>query len=395
MAESLMPRKIAPMLAKPGSMPANDSDYGFEMKWDGIRAILYIDHGRAYLSSRNLLDITRQYPEVLSLAEEPGSSQLILDGEIVALGEDGRPSFASLQSRMGVASDRAVRQLMATTPVTYIIFDLLYRNGISMISQPYTRRRDLLRDLGLAGRAWQTPGYTAGNGPAVQGISRRLGMEGVVAKLLDGPYQPGKRTGLWLKIKNQMRQELVVGGWLQGRGVRSGRIGALMVGYYDLASDQAAARGLEQQLIFAGKVGTGFSDLTLDRLEEALRPICRITSPFQQDPGARRSELVPHHACKQACGAAAPVTRAPGGPWAEAVFVEPLLVCEVEFTEWTPNNTLRHPSYKGLRSDKIPGRFSGRHRSERLNQHAKTYLERYHQPGSGKRSSKAVQLREG
>ncbi len=354
MAESLMPRQIQPMLAKPGSMPVNDGDYGFEMKWDGIRAILYLDRGRACLSSRNLLDITRQYPEVLSLAEELGSCQLILDGEIVALGDNGRPSFASLQSRMGVASDRAVSQLMATTPVTYMIFDLLYRNGISMISQPYARRRHLLQDLGLAGRTWQTPGCTAGNGPAVQGISQQLGMEGVMAKLLDSPYQPGRRTGCWLKIKNQLRQELVIGGWLPGRGARSGRIGALMVGYYDLAPDQAAARGLEQQLIFAGKVGTGFSDLMLDKLQKALQPLCRVTSPFRQDSEAWIRSQAPHHADQRASGYSASVVRTSGGPRAGAVFVEPLLVCEVEFTEWTPNHTLRHPSFKGLRQDKSP-----------------------------------------
>ncbi len=222
-----------PMLARPGAMPENDGDYGFEMKWDGIRAILYIDHGRARLVSRNLNDITGQYPEVLPLAEAPGASQLVLDGEIVALGEDGRPSFGRLQNRMGVASDQAVRQLMATTPVTYMIFDVLYRDGVSLMDEPYTRRREALAGLQLSGKAWQTPDYAAGNGPAVQGISRRLGLEGVVAKRLDSHYQPGKRTGAWLKIKNQLRQELVIGGWVPGSGARSGRIGALLVGYYE------------------------------------------------------------------------------------------------------------------------------------------------------------------
>ena len=280
-------------------MPDNDGDYGFEMKWDGIRAILYIDHGRARLVSRNLNDITGQYPEVLLLAESPGASQLVLDGEIVALGEDGRPSFGRLQNRMGVTSDQAVRQLMATTPVTYMIFDVLYRDGVSLMDEPYTRRREVLAGLRLSGKAWQTPDYAAGNGPAVQGISRRLGLEGVVAKRLDSPYQPGKRTGAWLKIKNQLRQELVIGGWVPGSGARSGRIGALLVGYYSTRSKVPGKHGLtlvrgcacipsgaEQQLVYAGKVGTGFTDQTLDRLAEALQPLRRATSPFYRRSGS-------------------------------------------------------------------------------------------------------------
>jgi bifunctional non-homologous end joining protein LigD len=313
-----------PMLAKPGQLPANDDDYGFEMKWDGIRAILYLDHGRTHLASRNLFDITGQYPELQALSELTGADQLILDGEIVTLGDDGAPSFGKLQSRMGVVSDQAVRQLMMTTPVTYMIFDVLYRDGESLMDETYTRRRAVLAGLGLSGKAWQTPNYVAGNGPAVQAISRQLGLEGVMAKRLDSSYQPGKRNGAWLKIKNQLRQELVIGGWLPGGGARSGRIGALLVGYYDTEQ-------VEQQLVYAGRVGTGFSDQTLDRLAGALQPLRRETSPFQDDSRER-----------------APV------PGARPVFVEPLLVCEVEFTQWTSHGTLRHPSFKGLRSDKNP-----------------------------------------
>jgi bifunctional non-homologous end joining protein LigD len=355
MVKEPMPQKIIPMLAKMGEMPANDGDYGFEMKWDGIRAILYIDHSRARLASRNLLDITGQYPEVLHLAESPGASQLILDGEIVALGDDARPSFGRLQNRMGVVSDESVRRLMVTIPVTYMIFDMLYRDGASLMSEPYIKRREVLSGLRLSGSAWQTPDYAAGNGPTVQGISRQLGLEGVVFKHLNSPYQPGRRSGAWLKLKNQLRQELVIGGWIPGSGTRSGMIGALLVGYYEAAKPSADTAPLyqglkpnvilnvssspvllsagsgtgqcdpEQQLVYAGKVGTGFTDLTLDRLAEALRPLRRATSPFYQCPGEKG-----------------------------AVFVEPLLVCEVEFTQWTTHNIMRHPSFKGLRTDKGP-----------------------------------------
>jgi bifunctional non-homologous end joining protein LigD len=340
------------MLARPGQMPANDGEYGFEMKWDGIRALLYIDGGRAFLSSRNLNDITGQYPEVLPLAEEPGAGRLVLDGEIVALGEDGRPSFARLQNRMGVVSEETVRQLMRTTPVTYMIFDLLYRDGVSLMDEPYARRREALAAMRLSGGAWQTPGYAAGNGPAVLAVSQSLGLEGVVAKRLDSPYQPGKRSGAWLKIKNQLRQEFVIGGWLPGSGARSGRVGAILVGYYDTANTRrrAGARersggGVERRLVYAGKVGTGFTDQMLDELAGLLQPLRRATSPFRAEPGSAPS--------------APDVRRVPRAPirWmgaAGAVFVEPLLVCEVEFTQWTPQGALRHPSFKGLRYDKDP-----------------------------------------
>ncbi|MGD0154278.1 MAG: non-homologous end-joining DNA ligase [Thermacetogeniaceae bacterium] len=346
MAKAPMPQKIVPMLAKPGRLPVNDGEYGFEMKWDGIRAILYLASGQARLLSRNLLDLTRQYPEVLPLPDTPGIGQLIVDGEIVALGEDGRPSFTRLQNRMGVVSDQKVRQLMGTIPVIYMVFDLLYLDGVNLMDQSYARRKDALKGLEIPGKAWQIPGYTPGNGPAVQAISRRLGLEGVVAKRLDSPYQPGKRTGAWLKIKNQLRQELVIGGWLPGgRPGKSGAlpkgIGALMVGYYKPAPEQALTGSQEQQLIYAGKVGTGFTDLALEQLERLLPPLRQATSPFQQAPA-----LHPNHPEDTWAG------RVPA--LAGAVFVEPRLVCEVEFTQWTPHGTLRHPSFKGLRSDKNP-----------------------------------------
>jgi bifunctional non-homologous end joining protein LigD len=145
-----------------------------------------------------------------------------------------------------------------------------------------------------------------------------------MAKRLDSPYQPGKRSGAWLKIKNQLRQELVIGGWLPGSGARYGMIGALLVGYYD-------PEQTERRLVYAGRVGTGFSGQTLGRLAEALQPLRRATSPFQSGPGGR-----------------APVLPGP------VVFVEPLLVCEVEFAQWTLHDTLRHPSFKGMRPDKNP-----------------------------------------
>lgn len=303
---------IPPMLAKPGKLPEEDDDYGFEIKWDGIRAILYISKGHVRILSRNLKDITKQYPELLALGTALPAEQAVLDGEIVAFTTDGRPSFSRLQGRMGLASSKSIALKMQEIPATYVIFDLLELNGISLLDKPYTERRKLLESLQLTGTNWQVPAYKQGKGLELLTASRTLDLEGIIAKRLDSPYQAGKRPGTWLKIKNQLRQELVIGGYVPGQGARLGYIGALLVGYYD-----------NNQLVYAGAVGTGFSKATLNKLEKLLAPLKQQKNPFDQVP-----------------------------PQREATFVRPQLVAEFEFTEWTPNNTLRHPSFKGLRDDK-------------------------------------------
>jgi bifunctional non-homologous end joining protein LigD len=194
---------------------------------------------------------------------------------------------------------------------------MLYLDGESLVRLPYTERRERLEQLDLNGRSWRTPTYHAGEGAALLDASAKQGLEGVMAKRLDSPYEPGRRPGTWLKVKNTRRQELVIGGWLPGEGRRLGRIGALLMGYYDHDPP-------EPELRFAGKVGTGFDAKELDRLEGLLAPLTRPTSPF----GGERQ------------------------PGKGAIFVEPELVAEVEFNEWTRQNMLRHPSYKGLREDK-------------------------------------------
>ncbi|HMM22995.1 MAG TPA: non-homologous end-joining DNA ligase [Selenomonadales bacterium] len=323
MAKQPMPEKLPPMLAKTGRMPADASAYGFEIKWDGIRAIACLDRGRFRLLSRNQKELASQYPELSALAEALPDRRIMVDGEIVTLGENGRPSFSRLQHRMGLRSPQTIARMTRQIPATYIIFDLLYLDDRLLIDLPYTERRRLLADLALSGPSWQTPVHQSGDGPALQRASRAIGLEGLVAKRLDSLYEPGKRTGAWLKIKNQRRQELVIAGWVPGRGNRSGTIGALLVGYYDLSPEEAAGAGGTQQLRYAGKVGTGFTRESLARLEQRLDPLVQAENPFSPDP------------------------RVPG-----ARFVRPELVGEFEFTEWTPNHTLRHPSFKGLRDDK-------------------------------------------
>lgn len=316
---------IKPMLATAAHLPEDDRQYGFEIKWDGLRAIVYICNHSVRVLSRNLLDITRQYPELQPLAHACQVHSAVLDGEIVAFAQNGKPSFECLQNRMGLVSGKIIKNRSLSIPVTYIIFDLLAIGDRILIDESYACRREILQKLNLQGPNWQTPPYTRGNGQALLAASRRLGLEGIIAKRLTSIYTPGKRTGDWLKIKNQLRQELVIGGWISGKGNRAGRIGALLVGVYDLSPEQAAACGRQQCLRYSGRVGTGFTFAMLNKLEEYLQELKFEENPFDSEIPVRD----PH-------------------------FVKPVLIGEFEFTGWTANNTLRHPSFKGLRVDKDP-----------------------------------------
>ncbi len=311
-----MPQRIVPMLARTGQLPAEDSGWGLEIKWDGVRAIAYSTPGELRLESRNLNEITDSYPELARLGRSLGSHQAVLDGEIVAFGGDGRPSFGALQQRMHVASRDVARRLAKDTPVTYMIFDLLWLDGHSLMGLPYTERRARLAELGLSGESWQTPEHVVGNGRALLRASVEQRLEGIVAKRLDSTYAPGRRPGSWIKIKTMGRQEFVIAGWLPGKGRRSETIGALLLGVHETGGG----------LRYVGRVGTGFSDRELARLEAALAPLRREDSPFTA--GER--------------------------PPRESRFAEPRLVAEVEFAEWTSAGNIRHPSYKGLREDKDP-----------------------------------------
>jgi bifunctional non-homologous end joining protein LigD len=314
-----MPEHIVPMLARLSTLPPDDEKWAYEIKWDGVRAVAYADgSGEARLESRNLNDVTGRYPEAAAIGSALGGRSAVLDGEVVAFDELGRPSFERLQGRMHLTGGAAIEARTRSTPIFYCVFDLLYLDGESLMRLPYTERRGRLEALELEGPGWRTPGYRAGDGAALLAASAEQGLEGIVAKRLDSPYEPGRRNGAWLKVKNTRRQELVIGGWLPGEGRRLGRIGALLVGYYDHS-------GAEPELRFAGKVGTGFDAAELERLERLLTPLRRDASPFS----GRQ-------------------------PQRGALYVEPELVAEVEFNEWTSQNMLRHPSYKGLREDKRP-----------------------------------------
>jgi bifunctional non-homologous end joining protein LigD len=310
-----MPDRIVPMMARLGPLPRDDDQWAFEIKWDGVRAICHSEPGRLRLHSRNLLDITPRYPELGRLNRALSHHRAVLDGEVVALDAEGRPSFGALQGRMHVTSESAVRRLARETPVTYVIFDLLWLDGHSLMDLSYAERRARLAELGVVdGERWRVPDYVAGHGAQLLQATAAQGLEGVVAKRLDSTYEPGRRSQSWIKIKNLNRQEVVIGGWVPGDGRRRDRIGALLVGVRE-----------GDELRHVGRVGTGFTEAELDRLRERLVPLERKDSPF-----------------------------APGGPKIPrgAVFAEPELVAEVEFREWTDGGQLRAPSYKGLRDDK-------------------------------------------
>lgn len=310
-----MPEHLVPMLAGSGELPVPEGGWAFEVKWDGVRAIAYCTPGRLRLESRNLNEVTDSYPELARGAWTLSSHSAVLDGEIVAFDEHGRPSFERLQQRMHVSSKAQARRLAAANPVTYMVFDLLWLDGHSLLGLTYAQRRELLEALGLSSHGWQTPEHVVEGGADLLTATSEQGLEGILAKRLDSTYRPGARSREWIKVKRVGRQEVVIGGWMAGKGKRSGTIGALLAGVYE-----------DGLLRYAGRVGSGFSDGELVRLEGLLGPLARKSSPFQA--GER--------------------------PPREAYFCEPRLVAEVEFAEWTATGSLRQPVYKGTREDKEP-----------------------------------------
>ena len=308
-----MPRLIEPMLASlRHEFPADEEDYGWELKWDGLRAVAYVSGGTVRLVSRNEKEMAGSYPELAALARCVGAP-VILDGEIVAV-HDERPDFGLLQSRMHVL--RPDDTLVADLPVHYYVFDVLYQGQDVLIGRPYTERRARLEDLGLDSGPFRTPPWHRGGGDKVLAESVAKGLEGVVGKPLGSVYHPGQRRD-WIKIKNVKQQEVIICGWAPGEGRRADLIGSLLLGVYD-----------GDRLRYVGHVGTGFTDAMLADLAEQLRPLRRETSPFG--------------------------TKIPKPAARDARWVEPSLVGEVAFAEWTADGILRQPSWRGLRIDKEP-----------------------------------------
>lgn len=293
--------------------PGEDQRWGYEFKWDGVRALGHVRAGGLTLVSRNDRDISPSYPELVGFGQAVDIDNTVLDGELVAFDAAGRPSFGSLQQRMHVTARTALTRLMEHVPVTYLLFDVLWLDGRSLLGEPYQARREALESLELRGLSWQTPPYFPGGGADVLAASVSNGLEGVLAKRLDSTYLPGQRSPYWLKVKNLRMQDVVVGGWKPGQGRRSGLPGSLLLGIPG-----------PDGLTYVGKVGTGFTDRNLADISKRLRELAQPRSPFVEVPR--------EHA-------------------RDAQWVRPDLVGEVEFGEWTSDARLRHPSWRGLRPD--------------------------------------------
>lgn len=312
-----LPKTLSPMLATRGSLPPPEEDdkWAYEFKWDGVRALARVDGGRLTLHSRRGDDITAAYPELQSLGEELAGRQLWLDGEVVTFA-DGKPNFAALQRRIHAGESHA-RRMSRHEPVTYLIFDLLHLDGKAYLDLPYSERRKRLAKLKLKDDRWLVSPSYPGEGPAVVQAARAQELEGAVAKRIDSPYRPGKRSGDWIKLTDVRALEVVIGGWRPGTGQRAKTFGSLMLGVPENGG-----------LRYVGQVGTGFSDEKLEFLRRKLDRLARKTSPF--------TTPIPRDRAK------------------DAEWVSPKLVGEVVFREWTADGKMRAPTWRGLRSDKAP-----------------------------------------
>jgi bifunctional non-homologous end joining protein LigD len=303
---------ISPMLATAGAAPSGDG-WAFEWKWDGMRGLVHIGSGQVRIMSRNNRDVTPSYPELRGVFPD---REAVFDGEIVACGSDGAPSFGELQKRMHVA--RPTPALVAGTPVTMHLFDLLYLDGRDLTGLPYVERRVALEGLDVAGERLQVPPYHVGvTAEHMLACAAEHGLEGVVAKRLTSTYAPGRRSPAWVKIPLRRTVDVTVVGWQPGGGKRAGRIGSLLV----------SVPAEDGRLRYAGEVGTGFTEAALADMARRLAPLRRDTPPVD--------------------GVPRPIAR-------HAHWVEPVLVGEVQFRQWTGDGRLRHPSWKGIRFDKEP-----------------------------------------
>ena len=334
-AAAPMPSAIHPMLASSIDKPFDNPDWLFEIKWDGYRAVAFINDGKVRLVSRNQNDLTAQFPELAALPQFIKARSAILDGEIVALDDEGRPSFSLMQQRTGFRPGRPRIGRRTAVPVVYYAFDLLYLDGLDLRRVPLERRKQLLAerivpgDGSVDGNVLRFSDHYAEKGLALFQAAEQKGLEGIVAKKRASTYHE-TRSHDWLKIKITQRQECVIGGYTDPEGSRD-YFGALVLGLYD-------GRG---RLIHVGQVGTGFDQRTLKDVFSALQPLATNKNPFFGEIG----ELKEIGGLKEA------------GVLKKAHFVRPKLVAEVKFSEWTHETEeggpkLRAPVFMGLRTDK-------------------------------------------
>jgi bifunctional non-homologous end joining protein LigD len=307
---------IDPMLAAAGGAHDIDDehDWAFEMKWDGYRAVIYVENGNVRLLSRNGNDLTDTFPELIQpLRDAVGARSAVLDGEVVALDRHGRPSFHLLQSRAGLSEDESAAR---SASIELMLFDLLELEGHDITGDDYDVRRATLEQVVTPTGPVRVPPEFDGDFEAARASSEQLGLEGIVAKERDSPYLPGKRSRSWIKVKHEKMQEVVIVGWRPGAGSATNAVGSLILGIPD-----------DQGIRYAGRVGTGFTDR--DR-----RSWVKKFAPLALD--------------------APPVHDAPSEELSRAKWIRPELVGEVTFLQWTSTGALRHSSWRGWRPDKSP-----------------------------------------
>lgn len=311
-----VPKGIRPMLATPGE-PFDSGEYRFEIKWDGIRAIAYKDHGAFWIETRQLIPALPRFPELASVARRIRSSQAVLDGEIVVPGDDGRPDFDAARARSAQGSARAILQAQREHPALFVAFDCLFLDGEELFAAPLSHRIERLWEACEPTEPLLLSKGVVGAGTALFQQVSAQGLEGIVAKRLDSPYLPGERSVHWIKVRAVRRADCVVGGFVP-KGER--HLKSLLLGLYDA-----------DRLVYVGRVGTGFSLEENRSIRAALESLRAPDPPFA---------ATPREAAK------------------EAVWVLPRLVACVEYLTLTGAGHLRHPSFKGLRTDKEPSSCS-------------------------------------
>jgi len=330
------PRFVEPMKPRLVETPPTGGDWLYELKFDGIRAIAVKDGSKVSLLSRNRNELRRRFPEMADVVKKLSIRECVIDGEIVALDEEGRSSFQLLQ-----AHEMEGRK----SPICYYVFDLMQLDGRSLIKLPLTQRKEILAKIcENVGDPVRFSGEIGRDASKLLAEVKRRGLEGIVGKQRNSVYEPGRRSGAWIKLKCVNEQEFVIGGYTPPGGSRK-YFGAILVGYY---KDKKKKR--DSRLLFAGKVGTGFTEKTLSILHKKFQSEARRDCPFADLPS------------KLATGRVRP-TGGQGGEWVQGItpsmmkkmhWVNPVFVAEIKFAEWTRDGKLRQPVFLGLRDDKDP-----------------------------------------